>query len=228
MGTPRGPRIGPDDAERLLTTGRDAAHPGLSRLLTAAAAAPRPGELAGLRAAVAAFEQAGPAARPTVVPRRRRAVRPLAAAAALAAMLAGGVAVAAETGNLPGGPVTERSTPATGAPPESTRPAPERGPSGTPTAPSPPAERGRTVSPTRPAPTVHGLCQAWEAQRRNPNGAPMAAEAMRDLAAAAGGENRIPAFCATVLARPGTHPPTPSHPGGKAPGKPTPSPAKKG
>jgi hypothetical protein len=225
MGTPGRPRIGPDDAERLLTTGRDAAHPGLSRLLAAAAAPPRPGELAGLRAAVAAFEEAGRYERPAATPRRRRALRPLAAAAALAAMLAGGVAVAAETGNLPGRPVTDHSAPVTGAPPETTtRPAPSH--SGTATAPQPPGDRGRTLSPTSPA--VAGLCRAWDAHRRNPRKDPITAEAMRDLVAAAGGEDRIPAYCAAVLARPGTHQPTPSHPTGKPAAKPTPSTARKG
>jgi hypothetical protein len=53
----------------------------------------------------------------------------------------------------------------------------------------------------------------------------MAAEARRDLVAAAGGEDRIPAFCAAVLGGP---PPTPSHPAGKSPTKPAPTTAKKG
>lgn len=225
MRTPRRSRIGPDDAERLLATGRDAAYPGLSRLLTAAAGPPRPGELAGLRAAVAAFEDAGLVTRPAAMPRRRRALRPLAAAAALAAALAGGVAVATETGNLPGGGGGTPAGEHTATAPETTRPAPGAGRGGTPSAPPPTADRGPTVSPT--SPTVAGLCQVWDTHRRKTK-EPVPAEVMRDLTAAAGGADRIAAFCATVLAGPATHPPTPSHPTGRPDTKPTPSPAKKG
>jgi hypothetical protein len=225
MRTIRRRRIGPDDAERLLATGRIPAHPGLSQLLTAAAAPPQASELAGLPGAVAAFEEAARLDRPVAVSRRRRVLRPLAAAGAVAAMLAGGVAVAAETGNLPGRPVPDRTT-VTSAPPEATRPAPSRGPGRTPAAaPQPPSGRpDRTLSPTSPA--VTGLCRAWDAQRRNPHGPPMAAGALRELAVAAGGESRIPAFCAALPAA--SHPPTPSRPAGKGPAKPARPTAKKG
>jgi hypothetical protein len=227
MDTSRRRRIGPDDAERLLATGRDPAYPELSRLLGAVAAPPRPRELAGLPAAVAAFEEAGRLARPTVESKRRRALRPLAAAAALAAMLVGGVAVAAETGNLPGGARTPAAsgTARADAPPRPTTNgdvAPGHGPSGTPGTTPPSSDRGRTISPT--SPTLAGLCRAWDAHRRNPQKDPVPAEAMRDLTAAAGGEERIPELCAPVLPRPAT----PSHPTGKGTGKPTPSPARRG
>jgi hypothetical protein len=138
-------------------------------------------------------------------------------------MLVGGVAVAAETGNLPGGgwaPNTS-STSRPGTPPNTTGHAtPGNGPSGTPSAPA--GGRGRTISPT--SPTVVGLCRAWDTHRRNPHKDPVPAEAMRDLAAAAGGEDRIPQFCASVLPAPAT----PSHPAGRGLSKPTPSSAKKG
>jgi len=223
MGTSRRRRIGPGDAERLLATGRDPAYPELTLLLTVTAGPPQPSELAGLPGAVAAFEAAGRVARPTAVPRRRRVLRPLATAAAVVAMLAGGVAVAAETGNLPGDPATS-PPPATGGPPNTPRATLSHRPSGAPTAPPPSGDHGRTLSPASPA--VAGLCRAWEAQRRNPRGVPMTSEAMRDLVAAAGGEARIAAFCAALL--PASHPPTPSHPAGKGPGRPTPSKGKKG
>jgi hypothetical protein len=222
MRTPRTGRIGPDDAELLLATGRTPAHPELSRLLAAAASPPRARELAGMPAAVAAFEEAAWVDRPVAVPRRRRVLRPLAAAGAVVAMLAGGVAVAAETGNLPGGPVPDRTT-ATSAPPEATRPAPSRGPSRTPAAAPQPHAGGPDRTPGPAGPTATGLCRAWDAQRRNPNGAPMASEARRGLAAAAGGESRIPAFCAALL-----EPSRPSHPTGKGPARPAPATAKKG
>ncbi|BCB76852.1 hypothetical protein GCM10022251_48900 [Phytohabitans flavus] len=234
MRTPRKSRLGRGTAERLLSTARDPAFPELSLLLAAASAPPQPHEPAGLDAALAAFHEAGRVGRSVVAP-RRRLLRPLAAAAALATMLAGGVAVAAETGNLPGvgGTPTEgpTATATAGAAPEGTRAAPGR--SGIPSVSPTPGGHGRTLSPASPALT--GLCRAWDAHRRNPN-QPLKSEAMRDLAEAAGGEARIPAFCAPVLtdptapatARPDTVPPTPSHPAGKGPARPTPSAAKKG
>lgn len=249
MRTRRERRLRPETAERLLTTGRDPAFPEFSRLHAAATAPPRPHELAGLDAALAAFREAGRAGRPAATA-RRRVLRPFTVAAAAAAVFAGGVAVAAETGNLPGRggtPAGDRSATADPSP-RGTRTAPGRG--GTPSAVPTPGGPGRTLSPTSPA--VSGLCRDWDANRRNPNGSPMRAEAMRDLAAAAGGEERIPAFCAPALATPrsgrptappstappgtapqgtappGTVPPTPSHPAGKGPTKPVPSTGRKG
>ncbi|MDQ7911500.1 hypothetical protein RB614_44155, partial [Phytohabitans sp. ZYX-F-186] len=162
----------------------------------------------------------------------------VAAAVAAAATLVGAVALAAETGHLPGagGPPDTAPASAPGTPPDDPTTAgggPRGGPAGT-----PPPGHGHTLSPTSAA--VAGLCRAWDAQRRNPNGTPMRAEAMRDLAAAAGGEDRIPAFCAAVLAaqdgqgtpaatpHPGATPPTPGHPTGRGTARPTPTPGKKG
>ncbi|MDQ7909865.1 hypothetical protein RB614_35750, partial [Phytohabitans sp. ZYX-F-186] len=68
-------RIEPAEAERLLDAGRDPAHPGLSRLLAAATAPPRPEELAGLPRAVAAFVEAGRASRPGAAEPAGRAAR---------------------------------------------------------------------------------------------------------------------------------------------------------
>lgn len=233
MRTSRKGRLGPDTAERLLTTGRDPAFPELSRLHAAASAPPQRHELVGLDAAVAAFREAGRLGRPAAAP-RRRVLRPLAVAAAVTAMFAGGVAVAAETGKLPGTgtPTGGDGTTTAGAPASGTGATP--GQSGTPSAVPAPTGPGRTLSPT--SPDAIGLCRAWDTRRRDPDGSPMKAEAMLDLVAAAGGEERIPAFCGPALAvpsgppatRPGTVPPTPSHPAGKAPAKPTPSTGRKG
>jgi hypothetical protein len=234
MRTSRKGRLGPDTAERLLTTGRDPAFPELSRLYAAASAPPQRHELVGLDAAVAAFREAGRVGRPAATP-RRRVLRPLAVAAAVTAMFAGGVAVAAETGKLPGGggtPAGGEATTTAGAPASGTGATP--GPSGTPSVLPAPTGPGRTLSPT--SPDAIGLCRAWDTRRRDPDGPPMKAEAVRDLVAAAGGEDRIPAFCAPALAvpsgpaatRPGTVPPTPSHPAGNAPPRPTPSTGRKG
>lgn len=226
------------------------AHPELSRLLAAAAAPARPDELAGLSTAVAAFEEAGRDTSVSVPPVTRRSllVRPVAAkiAAGVAVVLFGGVALAAETGNLPGGtqqrahelfsPLGVPSPHASASPAATRPPAVETTPSRAPS----PDNNGRTLDPTSPA--VLGLCRAWQALQNNPNDKPMTAEAFRDLAGAAGGEQRVSAFCGPLLAddsgrtaRPpgaatdsGGVKPTPSRPGGTGPAKLTPSRRKEG
>lgn len=219
------------------------AHPELSRLLAAAAAPARPDELAGLSAAAAAFKEASRDTSVSVAPVTRRSllVRPVAVkiAAGVAVVLLGGVALAAETGNLPSG-TQQRAhelfsplgvpSPDAGAS-ASTSPTATRPPAGetTPSLVPSPGNNGRTLDPTSPA--VLGLCRAWQARQKNPKDKPMTGEAFRDLAAVAGGEERIAAFCAPLLAddpgltaptaEPGAAQPTPSHPGnGHA--KPTP------
>jgi hypothetical protein len=237
-------RIGRREAEQLLGRGRTGSeHAELSFLLAAAAAPPRPDELVGLPSAMAAFERAGDLDRPMARQIRRSllarsvAVKALAGAAAL---LVGGTAVAAETGSLPGGAQQQAhdlfsslGVPAPGAgadPPGATptlaEPSPTPSPSGV----------GRTLSPSSPA--VLGLCRAWAANQTN-KGKAMAAEALQDLAAAAGGAERIGALCAPLLANdrgpatstptrdPGAAPPAPSNPG-KGHGRPTFTPHQKG
>ncbi|WP_173079636.1 hypothetical protein [Phytohabitans rumicis] len=219
MRTSRKPRIGPREAERLLDAAPSgSAYPELSYLLAAATAPPRPHELAGLHAAVAAFEEAG---RYPDAPARRRSrlLRPLGVklAAGVAVLLVGGTALAAETGNLPTNPFTSG-----GAPPPATS-APRVDRSTTAPAPDPsPTNHGRTLAPTSPA--VLGLCRAWEAIQKNPKAKPMAAEAFRDLAAAAGGADHIGAFCAPLLAQK----PERTTGGGKDHPKPSPTPHRKG
>ncbi|WP_173158089.1 hypothetical protein [Phytohabitans suffuscus] len=206
-------RIGPDQAERLLATGHDPAHPELDRLLAAATAPPRPHELAGLDAALAAFEEAGRTRRPAPARQRWRVLRPLAAAAATAAVLVGGVAVAAEIGYLPGTdrPAAHEQLGSRAAPPSTA----ESG-HGTASAPA------GTVEPTHSLPVTPGgtaierLCRGWDDRRHK--GRPMKPDDLRELAAAAGGEDRIAAFCAPRLRPPGNgqappnSPPSATHP----------------
>lgn len=224
MRTSRRRRIGQREAEQLLTgdpTGSE--HPELSQLLAAAAAPPRPDELAGLRAAVAAFERAGSEEQTSrYAPARnrsRRLIRPviLKVAAGVAVALLGGTAVAAETGNLPGG-AQQRAHDlfsSLGVPPTE---APRRSlpaPVGTKT---PPGGVKETA-----APVPRDLCLAWRQAGRKPKG--MAAEAVQALIQAAGGARHIAAYCAPLLGddRPpvpsttrgpgAAATPTPSHPG---------------
>jgi hypothetical protein len=232
-------RIGPRETEQLLNADPDGfAYPELRHVLAAAAAPPRPHELAGLRAAVAEFESAG---RYVDAPRTRAARRsPLTlsvgmkVAAGVAVVLFGGTAVAAETGNLPGGAQQQAHDlfSSLGVPPPAASPTAGATPEEDPTTPAPApsaSDHGRKLDPTSPA--VLGLCRAWEAQQQNPKDKPMPAEARRDLAAAAGGERHLAAFCAPLLAGPRQRSvaPTPSHQGGgRDHDRHTPTPRRKG
>nr|MDT0660629.1 hypothetical protein [Micromonospora sp. DSM 115978] len=215
-------RIGPREAERLLSRAANSAYPELDHLLAAATAPPRADELAGFHAAVAEFERAARMPAPAAPSRVR--TRGLGWAfgvkvfAGTAILLLGGTALAAETGNLPGiaqqhahdlfAPLGVPAPQRSGAGPTATEPA---GGTGTPTpAPSHPGV-GRTLSPS--SPEALGLCRAWEAARKNADGRQMTAEAFQDLARVAGGEQRIQGFCAPLLAEQGgtgTQPPTPA------------------
>lgn len=205
------------EAERLLAGGTDPAHPELSRLLAAAAAPPRPHELTGLDAALAAFAEAGRAEQPAPAPRRRRVLQPLAVAGAVSVLLVGGAAVAAETGHLPGTgdpPASSRSEQARETPSSPARTSPRKEPSG------PVASPGRTTAPPAPAAKdLVKLCRDWrQASKSKGKGTgPLKPDELRELARAAGGEARIPDFCAPLLEPPGRqsagpHPPA-SHPG---------------
>lgn len=210
-------RIKPDEAERLLAIHPDPEHPELSRLLAAAAAPARPDELTGLDSALAAFEEAGRVERPAPAPRRRHVLRPLATAAAVSVLLVGGVAVAAETGYLPGtDPAAKESLAPREVPSSAARTSPGGATSGPAHTPGPTA-----ASPTAgPADkTAARLCRHWDDRRQK--GKPMKPEDLTELARLAGGEPRIPGFCAPLIQ------PTPTgsskHPDKKKGGPPTPA-----
>ncbi|AXO37378.1 hypothetical protein [Micromonospora sp. B006] len=170
-----------ETVERLLA-GRpgdtSSAPPGLMAVLAAVRTAPGTGELDGEAAAVAAFRKARRA-------RRRRRVRfgVRVAVSALAASLTSGVALAA-TGNLP-----HAARPA--APPVGTAPP---APSARPAL---PAVSPATRAPQQSAPP--GLCVAYRALVEADRGRALATPAFSDLVAAAGGRERVPDYCATLL-----------------------------
>ncbi|MGN9908259.1 hypothetical protein ACTMTJ_12015 [Phytohabitans sp. LJ34] len=209
-------RIKPDEAERLLAGRPDTEHPELGRLLAAAAAPPRPEELTGLDSALAAFEEAGRVERPAPAPRRRHVLRPLAAAAAVSVLLVGGVAVAAETGYLPGtGPPAKESLAPREVPSSAARTSPGGGATSGP-APTPsPTASGPTAGPADK--TAARLCRQWDDRRVK--GKPMKPKDLAELARLAGGEPRIPGFCAPLL--PPTPTESPKHPDKKKGGPPT-------
>jgi hypothetical protein len=224
---------------------RDAAHSGVAELLAAAAAPARPDELAGEMAAVAAFRREyrpadrnvspvpgtpdtvpertpGPAARQPATQRsssRRRPRRPRRRGVAIAALatvvaLVGGTAYAAGAGRLPD-PVQRQLHEAlagVGVPPPGPRDTPTRTPG------SAPAPSGT------PSAGAHllGLCRAWQSARANPGAPQPRPDERRVLAEAAGGQHRIEAFCAALVAAAPGATASPSTPAGPAPVTPTP------
>ncbi|HYJ70984.1 MAG TPA: hypothetical protein VE265_00755 [Actinomycetota bacterium] len=209
-----------DTLERLLTGGLPPAqapsgYAEVARLLAAAVAAPSPGELAGQAAALEelrAVTRARPAA--TTTPRsaatgRRRRRTGLAVVVVAGALAAGGVAGAA-TGHLPG-QVREaaRTILATGGgePPASTRtgprPAPVTGTGGAAREGSRPGgATGGRLGPVgagpAASPDLEGLCQAFRSGNGAELGGKLDAASFRVLARAAGGEDKVAAFCEAI------------------------------
>jgi hypothetical protein len=210
-----------DTVERLLsgTLPPAQAPPGFAKvaeLLAAAAAAPSPAELAGQEAVLAELRAvirgrppaAGPSRRARTSRRRRRAG--LAVVVVVGALVTGGVAGAA-TGHLPG-PVRQAArsilgTTDGGTPSTSTQ-------AGQPPAPvKRPADAGGGLPGSRlgvstsrgpgdgPAasPNLEGLCQAFVSGNGAEEDGRLDATAFGALARAAGGQERVPAFCEDLL-----------------------------
>ena len=227
-----------DTVEQLLTGAyppgqAPAGYAEVAQLLAAAAAAPTPGELAGQEAALAelrAVARARPAATTAPVlasPPRRRRRTGLAVVVVVGALVTGGAAGAA-TGHLPG-PVREaaRTILGTGggqAPPASTDagqpPAPVKRPAGAGgglpgSHPGGSTSRGPGGGPAA-SPNLEGLCQAFVSGNGAEEGGKLDAAAFEALARAAGGQERVPAYCQDLV--PGDQKikePTPSNSGGQ-------------
>ncbi|GAB2810482.1 hypothetical protein [Lentzea nigeriaca] len=207
-------RISRRTAERLLcdAPGRTRAtgHDRLSEVLAAASAPARDRELTGEQAALAAFR----AARLATAPQRRRPrMLKIALAnvltvkiAAVTAAAAGGIALAAATGTLPGqrheepSPAADTNVVATTS--VTTKDKPN----------SPDKKPDNSAS---PSPSLKGLCQAYTAGAGSEHGKAHENPAFSALITAAGGADKVPAFCADQL---GEKPGKPDH---TAPGKPT-------
>ncbi|MEU5908631.1 hypothetical protein ABZ780_30230 [Micromonospora sp. NPDC047467] len=222
--TPAHPRAGVDPptagaSEAVPERNSASAADPLARLLAAAAAPARPGELAGEEAALAAFRAArASAAAPSVArrPRRRRLTTgALAWIGALAVTATAGAAFAAAAG-LDLAPDPEPPTP-TSAPPTSggtettppaapSRSAPSTRPSGTPSTPATP--------PAGAAPNgqLRGLCRAWQAKKPAQRDKALRTPAFQRLVEAAGGAGAIEAYCQRLVpeAKPGPAKPAPS------------------
>lgn len=196
----------------------DAADEPLARLLSAAGAPARPGELAGEREALAAFRAArsAPAPAPARTPRRRRfTTGAVVWIAGIAATATAGAAFAAVTLDQPEEPAP---------PPRSTTPAP--GPSdresggspsstggGTPTSGAPsrtgapstgsaPTTRGGGPKPDGSA-QVAGLCRAYLAKKPDQRAKALETPGFAPLVNAAGGAAEVEAFCRRLVPEPG-------------------------
>lgn len=181
----------------------------LACLLAVAAAAPaHDRELAGEAEAVMAFRRAlsGPAPQP-----RRplmSATKLFVAKAVLAAVVVsgGGVALAAATGHVPSN-LTGTPAAASSAASATVMPSANGKPA--------------THPASSPSPSLRGLCQAYTAHVGSSPGKALDSPAFSALITAAGGKNKVAAFCGSMLsAQPGNRPT--AHPGGKPSPLPTP------
>jgi hypothetical protein len=203
----------------------------VAELLAAATAPPTHGELAGqaaalaeLRAVTRARRAPSHARRPARPPRRRWAG--LAAVALVGALVTGGAAVAA-TGQLPepvrdvarsildtvGG--AESAAPTAPGPPASAPAMRAAGPGGDGQGPPPTAAANRGPGTTGAAPganpDLEGLCQAYLAGKGSKQGRSLDATAFKALARAAGGPDKVDAYCQDLLpgaAKPKENPPS--------------------
>ncbi|MFD2420928.1 hypothetical protein [Amycolatopsis pigmentata] len=232
----RGRRLSRRDARRILRGDHTAAGPALRGVLAAASAPTDTGELAGERAAMAAFTAsvpAGPATAPmpggargsSKTPKWIGAIttRVAATVAAVVLVAGGGLAAVAATGGLPGhGDAPPRPAPTSVVPQPEDTTAPggdataPSGEAGSP-APQPTASAGEGGSDAIPSPSPVGLCHAYSAGADH--GKSMDNPTFSALIAYAGGKDKIDSYCAAVLAAPnpgdghaGSHStPQPSH-----------------
>jgi hypothetical protein len=182
---------------------------GLARLLATAIAPAAPEELAGERSTMATFEAVMRSHPPILVPRRSAVPSKVftikAAAAALVAVLSLGGIAAAATGLLPdrASPKADRATATTGA--DAARhglgDAAVADTGGT-------ADAGATggqgresaVGPDATAAARAGLCRAWQAGQGADHGRRADSVAFQALVDAAGGADKVAAYCKDVLA----------------------------
>lgn len=182
-------------------------HDALASLLAAAAAPAREHELDGEAEAVMAFRRA--LVRPAPRPRRplMSATKLLVAKAVLAVVgvSGGGVALAAATGHLPSN-LTGTPAAASSAASASAMPSANGNPASHPA--------------SSPSPSLRGLCQAYTAHVGSNPGKALDNPAFSALITAAGGKDKVAAFCVSLRATPPGNRPT-SHPHGKPSSLPT-------
>jgi hypothetical protein len=193
-------------------------HLPLADLLVAAAAPGRPGELASEQACVASFRAAylAPVRRPRRLSMIKTAVLKLltvkVAIAAAATTAAGGVAFAASTGTLPN-PLDKHATGVSSGV-DASHPAADKSKSshrgaGADDKDAKDGNGGTDGKPGNgpdashaPTPSLVGLCQAYGSGNKAEHGKALDNPAFTVLITAAGGRDRVDAFCTALLANP--------------------------
>jgi hypothetical protein len=230
MSTQRPHPIDRRTVERLLggdAAGAYSSHPPLASLLAAAAAPGRPGELASESECVATFRAAQLAGRPRrdrsmITSVLLRVLTVKAMIVALVTMAAGG-AVFAATGHTLSDPLNHRrsvvATRSAGAHVDARRARTGTGGSGSSSGPT--RSHGDT-----PSSSLAGLCRAYSAGNKAERGKALESPAFTVLITAAGGRDRVDAYCAGLLASPSPSAgndegkkPDDQHPGGDSPGR---------
>jgi hypothetical protein len=182
---------------------------GLARLLAAATAPAAPQELAGEQLAMAEFAAVMRSQPSTLVPRRTAVPSKVftmkAAAAALVAVLSIGGIAAAATGLLPGqaSPVADQAAATTGADAAAhgLGEAAVANMGGTAQAGSTDGQgRESAVGPDATAAARAGLCRAWQVGQGADYGQRAESVAFQALAEAAGGADKVAAYCEDVAA----------------------------
>jgi hypothetical protein len=197
------PGVDDETADRLVAGRLDPADapPGyaaVARLVAAATAPPTTEELAGAPAAVARFAAAARSGSPSraSIPRRAGVPRRLltikaAAAVLVAALTIGGVAAAAGVFPGPAQPAVDNGRGSPGRGPAN----PGGGDATTTTAAGKPERGGTATGPDATGPARDGLCRAWRSGQGEEHGKREDSTAFRALAAAAGGADKIAAYC---------------------------------
>jgi hypothetical protein len=208
MSTHRDPGLDRPTAENLL--GGTAGGPDrLSKVLAAAAAPAAPRELTGEGLALAEYRAAS--LDPIGPPRRTSMLKTtvskvlaakLLAASAVAVLATGGVAVAAATNTLPE-PAQRAAHNAFNAPaPHHGKPKHNHGQDKQKAPKSSDANKGSPA----PSPSLDGLCHAYQAGVANHHPKKLTNPAFHALVVAAGGADKLGAYCTKLIGAPGTHP----------------------
>jgi hypothetical protein len=189
------PALDEDTADRLLSGRLDPAdappaYAPVARLVKAATGPATPEELAGEAAVIAAFAATAHADPPTPVPRRAsmpsKFLSVKAAAAVIAAVLSVGGVAAAATGMLPGR-AAQQATDHVSSAAGGGSPAQAQGNS-----------QSGAKGPDATGSARNGLCQAWQSGQGGTNGKREDSTAFQALAAAAGGADKVDAYCQTA------------------------------
>ena len=213
-------RLSRRGAERALNRTGTSGTPSVDKVLAAAAAPPTNFELNREAETVALFRSAqlAPVAaveRLTMLQSFRAklgAAKVLVAAGTVVALAGGGVAYAASTGNLPGQKQNDHRSP-NGTSHSSQAPGQNKTTTGRPTTKPSPGKPTKTVTTpstpkasSTPKPSLKGLCKAYQAGVADNPGKALDNPAFTALITAAGGKEKVGAFCVDLIGTPPVRP----------------------